>query len=99
MALLEFRRKTTVAEPVHVGPFRVTPEARAWIVRRPFGGLVWHRPSAVRIEGDGESRRVSVQDHTGMAFLGLLALAFASAAAAAFSLFGSRRRRQRWRAR
>lgn len=94
MSLLQFRRQTTTAETVTAGSVRVTPEARAWIVRLPFGGLVWHRPAAVRIEGAGGSRRVPIRDHTGLAFLGLLALAFAAAAGVALSLLGGRRKRR-----
>lgn len=95
MSLLEFRRQTTTAAPVTVGSVRVTPEARAWIVRLPFGGLVWHRPAAVRVEGSeggGTSRRLPVRDYTGVAFLGLLGLTLLSSAVLAASLFAKRRK-------
>jgi len=65
MSVLSFRRLTTTAEPVSAGDATITPEARAWVVRLPFGGVVWHRPVAVRVERGGRIERIRILDLSG----------------------------------
>jgi hypothetical protein len=52
----------------------VTPEARAVVVRFPFGGYVWAKPVAVRIEREGVTQRLPIPDPTRQAQIGLIAL-------------------------
>ncbi len=56
--------RTTTGVPVVAGSVRVTPEARALVVRLPFGALAWNRPSAVIVERDGHAERLRVVDVT-----------------------------------
>jgi hypothetical protein len=42
------RAREASAAPVTVDGVTVTPRSRALVVRLPKGGLVWHRPTAVR---------------------------------------------------
>jgi hypothetical protein len=69
------------AEPVRVGEVTVTPLARALVVRLPWGGFVWNRPTAVTVERAGAVRRVPVVDVTRVLQLGLLGLGLAIAVA------------------
>jgi hypothetical protein len=68
------------AEPVTVAGVTVTPRARALVVRVPWGGFVWNRPTAVMVEQAGGVRRVPIVDVTRILQLGLLGLGLASAA-------------------
>jgi hypothetical protein len=73
------------AEPVTVGDITVTPRARALVVRLPWGGLVWNRPTAVMVEQAGQVRRIQVVDVTRILQLGLLGLGLAIAVAVSCS--------------
>jgi hypothetical protein len=75
-ALIE--RRTTSGPTVVVGNVRATPEARAVIVRLPFGGFVWNRPSAVVIERDGRVERVRIVNVTRIAQTALWACGLAA---------------------
>jgi hypothetical protein len=70
-------RRTTSGPAIVVGNVRATPQARAVIVRLPFGGFVWHRPTSVVIERDGRVERKSIVDVTRIAQLTLWASAVA----------------------
>jgi hypothetical protein len=72
-ALIE--RKTTTAPTVVAGDVRVTPQARAVIVRLPFGAFVWNRPNAVVVEHAGRVERVRILDVTRLAQVALWACA------------------------
>ncbi|HEY3078830.1 MAG TPA: hypothetical protein VGM69_02875 [Chloroflexota bacterium] len=76
------RWEVRVGEPVTVGRVRLVEQSGALVVRLPFGGFVWHRPVAVRVEGDGENRRVAIRDVTRVAQLALFGLAALVAALA-----------------
>jgi hypothetical protein len=67
------------AEPVTVGDVTVTGWARALVVRLPWGGFVWNRPTVVTVERAGQVRRIPVVDLTRILQLGLLGLAIAVA--------------------
>ena len=59
------RWETLVTEPLDRGKAVITAESRALIIRLPWGGLVWHRPVAVRVERDGRAiERIPVRDIT-----------------------------------
>jgi hypothetical protein len=79
------------AEPVTVGEVTVTPRARALVVRLPWGGFVWSRPTTVLVERAGELRRHRVVDVTRVLQLGVLGLGLASAAAIARRSHAERR--------
>jgi hypothetical protein len=64
--------KTVHAQPIAAGGLRLILESQALVVRLPFGGFVWHRPTAVAIEPTGT--RVPIHDFTRIAQLGLLVL-------------------------
>jgi hypothetical protein len=70
-------RRTTSGPPIVVGNVRATPQARAVIVRLPFGGFVWHRPTNVLIERDGRVESVRIVDVTRIAQVTLWASAVA----------------------
>jgi hypothetical protein len=64
---------TVHGTPVEASGLRVTPESQVLSIRLPFGGLVWHRPTAVAVEQGGQAtRRVPIVDLTRIAQLGLL---------------------------
>jgi hypothetical protein len=69
------------AGPVTVGEVTVTPQARALLVRLPWAGFVWNRPTAALVEQAGQVRRIPVVDVTRILQLGLLGLGVAIAAA------------------
>jgi hypothetical protein len=77
--------------PVTVGEVSVMPRARALMVRLPWGGFVWNRPTAVMVKRAGEVRRVPVVDVTRILQLGLLGLGLAIAVAIPFSSRAGRR--------
>lgn len=57
-------------EPVTVDGVTLTPQSQALTVRFPYGGFVWHRPAAVIVEEEGQSRRIPIVDVTRMAQVG-----------------------------
>ncbi len=68
------RFETTSAEPIVVGDTRITPQARAFSLRFPFGGFVWNRPTAVLVERDGVTQRIPIRDVTRIAQIVLFGL-------------------------
>jgi hypothetical protein len=62
--------KTVHAQPIAAGGARLILESQALVVRLPFGGFVWHRPTAVTVEPTG--RRVPIHDLTRIAQIGLV---------------------------
>jgi hypothetical protein len=75
--------ETMAAAPVTAAGVTVTPLARTLSVRTPFGGLVWSRPVAVRVERDGQVQRMRIVDVTRAAQVGLLVSSLAVIVAAA----------------
>ncbi|HEV8632824.1 MAG TPA: hypothetical protein VG370_01085 [Chloroflexota bacterium] len=70
------RSDAVAGEPVTLGQVRLVPQSRALVVRLPFGGFVWNRPVAVRVERGGETTRVPIHDVTRVVQLGLFGLSF-----------------------
>ena len=68
----QFQVQTVVGQPVIVGDISVTPQSQALIVRLPIGGFVWHRPTALLVEQDGQAKRIPIRDLTRILQLGLL---------------------------
>jgi hypothetical protein len=67
-----FQSQSVSGSPVQVGDITVTPQSRALIVRLPFGGLVWRRPTAVLVERAGQTSRIPIVDVTRVVQLALL---------------------------
>jgi len=76
-----FGAREASAEPVTVDDVTVTPRSRALVVRLPWGGFVWNRPTAVLVEQDGQARRITIVDVTRILQVGLLGLAVLTASA------------------
>ncbi len=68
--------ETQSGTPTTVGNFTVTPESQAFVLRLPFGGFVWNRPTAVLLEMEGERQRIPIADVTRIAQLALAVLVF-----------------------
>jgi hypothetical protein len=87
-----FQLQTVTGSPVQVGDMTITPQSQALIVRLPFGGLVWHRPTAVRVEQAGQTSHIPIVDVTRV-----IQLALPVAIAIVFSIIvwiQSRRRKE-----
>jgi hypothetical protein len=68
------RLENTSAEPIVVGDTRITPQAQAFSLRFPFGGIVWNRPTAVLVERDDVTQRIPIVDVTRVAQIVFLIL-------------------------
>lgn len=89
---LPLKTQTVAGEPVEAAGIRVTPEARAVVLRLPFGGWVWNRPVAVVVEREGETRRVPIPDPVqGARLVTLLSLALLALLGALAVRDGARR--------
>lgn len=77
-----FSFKTASTDPIIIGNTRLTPRATALIVRLPSGGLVWNRPTAVRVELNGSTEIIPILDVTRIAQVALYGLA------ALYTVFG-----------
>ena len=55
---------TTRSEPLVIEDKRIVLEARTFCLRLPFGGLVWNRPVAVRVDGPSGDTRLPIHDVT-----------------------------------
>jgi hypothetical protein len=75
-ALIE--RRTMSGPAIVVGNVRATPQARVVIVRLPFGGFVWNRPSCVVVERDGRVERLRIVNVTRIAHTALWASVLAA---------------------
>ena len=69
--------QTTSAEPVVVRDVRVTPQSQALVIRLPFGGFVWNRPTSVLVERDDMTQRIPIVDVTSVVQIALLGLGLA----------------------
>lgn len=69
--------QNTSAEPIVVGNTRVTPQAQTLSIRLPFGGFVWNRPTAVLVERDDVTERITIVDVTRVAQIALFGVALA----------------------
>lgn len=59
-----FQLQAVTGSPVQAGDITVTPQSQALIVRVPFGGLVWQRPTAILVERAGQTFRIPIVDVT-----------------------------------
>ena len=60
---------TAVQTPHHT----LIPESQALIIKFPFGGFVWQRPTAVLVQQGGHSQRLPITDVTRLATWSVLA--------------------------
>ncbi|MBI5879043.1 MAG: hypothetical protein HZB53_15455 [Chloroflexi bacterium] len=83
--------ETHVSEPILAAGRQLVVQSRALRLELPpFGGLIWNRPSAVRVRDAGGERVLPVHDLTRLMQLAL----FGGAALALFCLGLSRRARR-----
>ena len=85
------RLENTSAEPIVVGDTRITPQAQAFSVRFPFGGIGWNRPTAVLVERDDLTQRIPIVDVTRVAQIVLFGLVLSISVI--ITLLASRQRR------
>jgi hypothetical protein len=64
---------TTTSQSVTIGEITLTPEAHALVVRLPFAGFVWNRPSAVLVERGGQFERLHIINLSRVAQICLIA--------------------------
>lgn len=83
------RFQTALGKPVEAGGVTVTPEAKAIVVRLPFGGWVWNRPTAVHVRYGQQNWRLPIVD---VNLTGQLALVGVSLLFILFGVAGSARR-------
>ena len=74
----ELTVRTLAGAALEAGKVRVTPESRVLVLRLPFGGLVWQRPSAVVVQREDRVERLCIVDITRVAQLVLWACAVAA---------------------
>jgi hypothetical protein len=67
-----FQVQTVVGQPMTIGDITVTPQSQALIVHLPIGGFVWNRPTAILVEQEGQTKRISIRDVTRILQLWLL---------------------------
>lgn len=67
-----FQWQRISGQPLAVNGLTITPQSRALTIRLPFGGFVWHRPTSVVVEQNGQVKRLPIVDVTRMLQLGLL---------------------------
>ena len=60
---------TAVSTPHHT----LIPESQALIIKFPFGGFVWQRPTAVLVRQNGHTQRLPITDVTRLATWSVLA--------------------------
>ena len=60
---------TAVSTPQHT----LIPESQALIIKFPFGGFVWQRPTAVLVQNGAQTQRHPIVDVTRLATWSVLA--------------------------
>lgn len=60
---------TAVTTPQHT----LIPESQAIVVKFPFGGFVWQRPTAVLVQTGAQTQRHPIVDVTRLATLSVMA--------------------------
>jgi hypothetical protein len=65
--------KTVRGTAVQTTHHTLIPESQALIIRFPFGGFVWQRPTAVLVQQGDQTQRHPITDITRLATWGVLA--------------------------
>lgn len=68
-----WRRERVLGAPITAGALRITPESEQISLALPFWQGMWHRPTAVLVEGEGRRDRVPIVDVTRQGQLALVA--------------------------
>ena len=71
---LSVRRSVERANPVPAAGWTVTGESEVIAITLPRAQLLWHRPTAVIVEREGQARRSAIVDITRIALLAILAV-------------------------
>ena len=74
-----FQLQALTGNPVQAGDLTITPQSQVLIIRLPFAGLVWRRPTAILVERAGQTSRIPIVDVTRviqLALFGVVALVF-----------------------
>jgi hypothetical protein len=66
--------RSVTGATILVGDRSVTLEALTVVVKLPFGGIAWTRPSAVIVERGGKVERIPIHDVTRIVRATMLAL-------------------------
>ena len=61
------QKETHLGDPIAVGERTITPQSLAVMVRFPFGGFVWNRPTAVLITENNQTTTIPITDPTRLA--------------------------------
>jgi hypothetical protein len=65
MSLIQ--KETRLGVPIKVGKRTVMPQSQAIMIRFPFGGFVWNRPTAVLVTEDNQTTTIPITDPTRLA--------------------------------
>jgi hypothetical protein len=68
------QKEIHVGDPMTVGERTITPQSQAWVVRLPFGGLVWNRATAVLVTENNQTTTIPITDPTRLALWTLAGL-------------------------
>ncbi|HLY29835.1 MAG TPA: hypothetical protein VKQ36_02285 [Ktedonobacterales bacterium] len=69
-------------QPLLTQALTLTPQSQAVVVRFRRGAWIWHRPTAILVERNGQVERLPIRDLTRRIQLGLFSLTVAMAAIA-----------------
>jgi hypothetical protein len=66
--------QTHTGQKITVGDVSITPQSSALVVRWPYGGLVWNRPTALLVDRGDYAEHIPIEDVTRKLQLTLLGL-------------------------
>ena len=61
------QRETRTGKPITVGERTITPQSQFVMIRFPFGGFVWNRPTAVLVTENNQTHTIPIVDRTRLA--------------------------------
>jgi hypothetical protein len=64
--------QTRTGEAITAGGRTITPQSQALVIRFPFGGFVWNRPTAVLVQQGEQTEQIPIPDITRLSQLALL---------------------------
>ena len=62
MKWIEWQTKT--GKPITAAGRTIIPQSQALLIRFPFGGFVWNRPSAVLVQYNNQTEQIPIPDIT-----------------------------------
>lgn len=68
--------QTHSGQKITVGDISITPQSRALVVRWPYGGFVWNRPTALLVNRGDSAEHIPIEDLTRKLQLTLMGLSF-----------------------